>query len=203
MIDFDHDEKIIFEVRKHWIVFWAEAFTLALIALAPLGLASLFTAEYWNGAFSYTGMMSLFVFVYALWLLLCWTIVFVLWTNYYLDVWIITNKKVLNVEQHGLFKREVVVLHLDKIQDITYMVDGFVATTLNFGNIKVTTAGREAEFVFKGVPHPALVQAKINEALIAHKKESFKENAEIEEEVKHSKDHVDAIVEANKTTPRF
>lgn len=203
MIDFDHDEKIIFEVRKHWIVFWSEVFALILIALAPLSLTSLFAVESWNGVFSYTGMISLFIFFYALWLLLCWVIVFVLWTNYYLDVWIITDKKILNIEQHGLFKREVVVLHLDKIQDITYMVNGFVATTLNFGNIRVTTAGREAEFVMRGVPHPALVQAKINEALIEHKKESFKENFEIEEEVKHSKDQVDEIIAANKITRRF
>ena len=128
---------------------------------------------------------------------------FVFWTNYYLDVWIITNKKILNVDQHGLFKREVIVLHLDKIQDITYMVDGLVATTLNYGNIKVTTAGKEAEFVLPGIPNPALVQAKINEALLAHKKESFKENAQIEEEVKHSKDEIDAIIKTQATTPRF
>jgi uncharacterized membrane protein YdbT with pleckstrin-like domain len=203
MIDFDTDERIIFEVRKHWLLFVTEACTICILALLPLGIFSFISLEFWQGISSYAGMVSFFVFLYSLWLLICWVMVFVFWTNYYLDVWIITNKKILNVDQHGLFKREVIVLHLDKIQDITYMIDGLVATTLNYGNIKVTTAGAEAEFIFKGIPNPALVQAKINEALLAHKKDSFKENVQIEEEVKHSKDHIDAIVEADKTTPRF
>ncbi len=203
MIDFDQDEKIIYEVRKHWLIFWSEVGVLLLIAIAPLGLASIFSVEAWDSSFSYTGLLSLFVFLYSLWLLVCWTLIFVFWTNYYLDVWIITNKKILSVDQHGLFKREVMILHLDKIQDIAYMIDGLVATTLNYGNISITSAGTDTEFKIKGIPNPALVQSKVNEALLAFKTESLKEDLELEQTVRDSKNEIDGLVNTQTTTPRF
>lgn len=203
MIDFDSDEKIIYEVRKHWLIFWSEVGALLLIAIAPLGLASIFSVEAWDSSFSYAGLLSLFVFLYSLWLLICWVLVFVFWTNYYLDVWIITNKKILSVNQYGLFKREVMILHIDKIQDITYMIDGFVATTLNYGNILITSAGADTEFKIKGIPNPALVQSKVNEALLAFKTESLREDMELEQTVRDSKNEIDGLVSTQTTTPRF
>ncbi len=203
MIDFDPDEKIIYEVRKHWLIFWSEVGVLLLIAIAPLGLVSVFSVEAWDSSFSYTGLLSLFVFLYSLWLLVCWVLMFVFWTNYYLDVWIITNKKILSVDQHGLFKREVMILHLDKIQDIAYIIDGLVATTLNYGNISITSAGTDTEFKIKGIPNPALVQSKVNEALLAFKTESLREDLELEQTVRDSKNEIDGLVNTQTTTPRF
>ncbi len=203
MIDFDRDENIIYEVRKHWLIFVSEVALLALIAIVPLSFLSLFSIEGFNDQFSYTGIFSLFTFFYAMWLLMCWVMVFVFWTNYYLDVWIITDKKILNIDQHGLFKREVIILHLDKIQDITYVISGVVATTLNYGNIQVTTAGSEKNFELRGVPNPALVQSKINEALISFKKETIKEDMELEQSVRDSKNEIENLVSTQTTTPRF
>lgn len=161
MINFDKDEYLIYEVRKHWIVFVTEITFLVLLALAPTLIMSFIQGQV---------EVPLIVFGYTLWLLILWVLAFVFWTNYYLDVWIITNKKVIDVEQHGLFKREISVMHLEKIQDVTYETTGMIATLMNFGNLEVQTAGSEGNFPIKGVPNPALVQAKMNEAVIANRK---------------------------------
>lgn len=173
MIDFEKDEHLIFEVRKHWLVFFTEVVFIIILALLPLLISSFVTkaGSITNLVSEQSYSVSLFVFFYALWLLVLWIMGMVFWTGFFLDVWIITSKKVIDVEQHGLFKREISFLHLDKIQDITYEVNGIIPTLLNYGDVSIQTAGIEGEFPIKGVPNPELVQAKLNEALMLYREE--------------------------------
>jgi hypothetical protein len=83
-----------------------------------------------------------------------------------LDVWIITSKKIIDVEQHSLFRREISIMNLEKIQDITFEIRGFIPTLFNYGDIKVQTAGAVGSFLIRGVPNPALIQIKLNEAIV-------------------------------------
>lgn len=173
MIEIDKDEHIVFEVRKHWLVFGTEMTFLIILALVPLLVLSFISNSGINFGrlISLVDFISLFSFFYSLWLLIIWVVGFIIWTNYYLDVWIITSKKIVDVEQYGLFKRQVSILHLEKIQDITYDVHGVLQTLFGYGDLLVQTAGSSGSFPIKGVPNPALVQAKLNEAIILHKKQ--------------------------------
>jgi len=74
-----------------------------------------------------------------------WTAFFVRWTNYYLDVWYITPKRIIAIDQKGLFRREVTDLRFEKIQDVTSEISGIIGTLLSFGNLHVQTAGSSAE----------------------------------------------------------
>jgi len=67
---------------------------------------------------------------------------------------LLTNKRVVDIEQKGMFSREVSTLRLDRIQDITVGVHGLIQTFLNFGEIHVQTAGQEREFVVRGLKNP-------------------------------------------------
>jgi uncharacterized membrane protein YdbT with pleckstrin-like domain len=96
-------------------------------------------------------------------------VIFVFWTNQYLDLWIVSNHKIFAIEQHGLFKREVSILHYEKIQDITYEVNGLISSLINLGDIHVQTAGTERNFTIKGVKDPAYIQRKLNEILLRRK----------------------------------
>jgi uncharacterized membrane protein YdbT with pleckstrin-like domain len=171
MIKIEKNEHIIAEIRKHWLVFSTEVLILIILAFLPLLFVSIvsnvdFVID--TGIFD-VELISLFIFFYSLWLLVLWITGSVFWTNYYLDVWIVTDKQIIDVEQHGLFKREVSFLHMDKIQDVTYKMEGIIPTLLNYGDISVQTAGVEGEFPITGVPNPAYVQDKISEALHLYK----------------------------------
>lgn len=155
MIEFDKDEHVIFEIRKHWATFFFEVLILVLLAILPIILISNFELK----------TISLFIFFYSLWLLILWVAGFIFWVDYYLDVWIVTSKKIIDVEQNGFFSREISFIHLDKIQDITYEIKGMIPSMMNYGNVEVQTAGFEHGFIIKGVPNPAQVQSKLNEAL--------------------------------------
>ena len=98
-------------------------------------------------------------FLYALWLLVLWISFFIQWTNYYLDVWYITEKRIIDVEQKGIFSRNVSSIRFDKIQDINVEVRGVVATFLNYGNVEVQTASETSgSFIMKNASRPELIR---------------------------------------------
>jgi len=79
---------------------------------------------------------------------------FLIWIDYYFDVWIITTERVINVEQKGMFSRRVSELSYAKVQDITTEVLGFLPSMLNYGDVYVQTAGEQERFVFRTVSDP-------------------------------------------------
>jgi len=54
-------------------------------------------------------------------------------------------------------------LRFSKIQDITTEVTGFLPTVINFGDVKVQTAGEVSEFLFRTVSDPYSVKNIIME----------------------------------------
>ena len=105
--------------------------------------------------------IALFMFFAFLWFLFLWIVFFIIWTDYYLDVLIVTDKHVIDIQQMGLFSRDISTLRLDRVQDITTEVHGIIATLLGFGNLQIQTAGESKEFVIKGIPKPTEVKKRI------------------------------------------
>lgn len=61
---------------------------------------------------------------------------YILW---YFSIYVVTNQRIRQIQQKGLFKKTVVDLSLDKIQSIAYNVPGFLAGIFNYGTILVQT----------------------------------------------------------------
>jgi hypothetical protein len=161
----ESDEHVLLEVRKHWIVFAGHAISLLVAGLLPFILfvaLEMFVPVVLN-AFKLPGNPSaLFLFFYALWLLFLWISFFTAWTTYYLDVWFVTEKRIIAVDQKALFDREISNLRFDKIQDVTINVDGFMQTLMHFGDVKVQTAGIEQDdFLMQTVRNPDEVRRVI------------------------------------------
>lgn len=161
MIAFEQGEKIICTVRRHWWVLLSETLFLAVLLIVPPVFyeAFLIFIEKWHIAVA--EFMAYFVFFYVLWLLIIWIVFFLIWTNYYLDVWIITNKRMIDVEQKGLFHREVSTFRLDRIQDVTIEVKGILGTFLKFGDVVVQTAGEHKAFIIRDAHKPEEVKQAI------------------------------------------
>lgn len=169
MIKLDADEHVVRKSRKHWFIFAVEVLGVLILAVLPYIVV-------WIGevAFStvpgFTELVESIMLdaegwiapVYAIWLLILWMLLFAFWTDYYLDVWIITNKRIFDIEQHGLFNREVSMFRVQRIQDVTIDVNGLLATILDYGDIHVQTAGTDEDFIMKGMADPQGVKRVIN-----------------------------------------
>jgi uncharacterized membrane protein YdbT with pleckstrin-like domain len=162
MIKLQPDEKIIATIKRHWIVVVSEIAFLAALALIPVILVPyLFSYQVLE---SNPSNFAIAVFIWAFWWYMLWVGYFVFWTNYHLDAWVITNQKIIDIEQHGLFNREVSEYRLERIQDVTIRVNGLVATWLKFGDIDVQTAGESSShFVIRHAPNPEHVKDLIIE----------------------------------------
>lgn len=101
---------------------------------------------------------SLFYFVFNTFVLFMWIYAFLVWIDYYFDVWIITNERIVNIEQKGLFARQVSELKFSRVQDVTSVVDGFFPTILNFGDVYVQTAAEQERFAFRQIPDPYAIK---------------------------------------------
>ena len=82
--------------------------------------------------------------------------------DYYLDVWIITSHRIIDINQNGLFSRVVAQYRLERIQNVTADVSGFLPTVFNFGDVKVETAGAEVNLEMVQVSHPRDIVQNIN-----------------------------------------
>lgn len=167
-IKLEDDEFIVEQIRKHWFVLFEHFFGLVVAALFPLALMLIITSVELFAPLRASLSMSTphIVFFYAAWLMLISFACFSIWTNYYLDVWTITNKRLIIVDQQGLFKRSTGSFRLERLQNIHVEVNGFIATFLNFGRIHAQTAGEHEEhfnFVATGLPDPQGIKSRIFE----------------------------------------
>ena len=163
----------MFEVRKHWFILATETFWGLAASLAPAVLYAVVSVL--PISLNTPGNpIVLFLFFYALWLLGVTTVMTYFWTDYFLDVWIVTNRRIIDVEQKGLFNREIATMQLSKMQDVTTEVNGLLATMVGFGNVHVQTAGNEREFTIYGVKDPDKTREMLEEALLQYGAVSIK-----------------------------
>ncbi len=158
---FDHGESIAVIIRKHWLSYVLRVLLLALAGAAPLLLASLMPAEFRDQIMAMQSSDELLTFFYILWILVLWVLAFILWTNYYLDIWIVSDKRIIDVNQRSLFHRDITSLRLEKIQDVSVDVSGVLATLFGFGKLTIHTAGDHEDIVIRNASEPAAAKEKI------------------------------------------
>ncbi|MBP9816853.1 MAG: PH domain-containing protein [Candidatus Pacebacteria bacterium] len=166
-------EHVLMAVRKHWLIYVGAAIPFAVFAYLPvlaleLFAKSPFVTTPWAHYVSLENPWILFVL--GAWWLFVWMGAFSNFMRYFLDVWIITNKRIIDVEQIDFFSREVTSLFLDHIEDVTVHETGFFHTLFGFGNLMVQSAGAADRTELPGISHPKDVRD-----LLMHQAGKFEE----------------------------
>lgn len=162
-------EKTMLILRRHWYVL----FMLGLQAVIFLSIPIIFyvfikieSPDLLTGELS----LPLLVLGGSIYYLFIWMFLFNSFIDYYLDVWIVTTERIINIEQKNLFHRTISEKNLDRMQDITSEVKGVIPTFLNFGTVYIQTAGTTERFVFKEVPNAPEITQQILRIIEASKK---------------------------------
>ncbi|HAI73946.1 MAG TPA: hypothetical protein DCS28_01510 [Candidatus Moranbacteria bacterium] len=175
-------EEILMVVHRHWFDILSHFFII-FIMLAMFFGGFVFIPAFFS-FFSESFGRNLFFFLQNIFLIFIWLFFFLIWIDYYFDVWIVTDERIVNIEQKGLFSREVSELELENIQDITVDVLGIIPTFLNYGELFVQTAAEKERFVFHNVPDPYIIKDRImNLQQKVKKKESEDLGAVIRKEI--------------------
>lgn len=93
------------------------------------------------------------------------------WLDWYLDITIITPERLIDMDQNGMFNRQIAELELPNIQDVSAQRVGLLQTFFDFGNVLVQTAGEMDNFELTGVRHPNEVARKITDLKGGHSKQ--------------------------------
>lgn len=194
MIQLPKNEKIIVLARRHWLVPLGRILMTIVLALLVTGAAWLFLnlENFVPEAFSLNatlnialqGRLALLVWWLAsLMLLLIWLQFMVGFTDYFLDVWVVTDHRILDIEQLGFFNREFSEFRLERVQDVTVDVAGILPTLLHYGDVHIQTAGEERDFIFRQVPYPHKIKDQILKAFEQKLKENKQEQHKTTREV--------------------
>lgn len=83
--------------------------------------------------------------------------------NFSQSVLLITNQRLINVQQNGVWIRKITETEIDKIQDVSSETKGLFKIMLKFGDLVIRTAGATAgtEIQVKNIPNPYEVQQRI------------------------------------------
>lgn len=156
-------ERVILLLRRHSFVFFITVVFFVLLTLLPVGLRLLFPSTVLTGlrGTAWEGIVLLAISAYYLFTWLFFTFA---WVDYYLDLWIVTDERIVSVEQAGLFRRVISEQRLIRVQDVTSEVRGVFPTFLHYGQVFVQTAGERERFVFEQVPEPDLVKKVVLQA---------------------------------------
>ncbi len=147
-------------LRRHWITFLPRIGTFLILFSVPIILYLLFksvTPGLLTGGFSY----PTFVLFASSYYLSIYLFFFAEFITFYLDEWIITSDRIVDIEQLGLFSRSVSELDLYRIQDVTSDIDGVIPTFFNYGNVTIKTASTNAHIIFKNIHAPNKVRAAL------------------------------------------
>lgn len=144
-------EEVLFVFRKHPIVM-RKGFVLAMVALLLGTVPSLIKPEYSYlfGGLAAGLMLAIIVFAPS-------------WITWYFSVYIVTDQRLLQIAQKGLWKKSVVDISLQQIQMVNYEVSGMQETMLGYGTIMMQTF--VGDLVIHDVHAPAKIQKKMLEIL--------------------------------------
>ncbi len=166
--DGEHIEQVC---RRHWFAFGLALLEVGfgfLVIIASPVLLKILVPELMRlyGAWILPGAVLLAE--------IAWVILFFIIVDYYLDVWVITNERLIFVELHGLFNRSVASVNLADVQDISVRIRGIIPTLLRFGDVTIQSAGTHGKFVFNQIPRPDQVKDFITQ--VRAKRESADKN---------------------------
>jgi len=147
------DETVRRVVRRHPIIF----FWPLLQATIALAVAIIIFVFFDLGTVFYITLLIAGLFIFS--------VVFKIWFLYSNSFCLITNQRVINIDQRGFFDRQITETEFSKIQDVTNTTVGMLGTSLNFGIIEIQTAGKENKLRIKDIPDPYQVQQDITKNL--------------------------------------
>ena len=167
IIELHPGEETLVVRRRHWLPFATQVAGLAVAALAPIFLFAATSFLPYSAQVTLATFQTFPLFLWIAWLLFLWVFFGVSWTNYYLDTLLVTNKRVIDIDQIGLFARDVAEVRIAKIEDIRVEVLGIIPSFFHYGNLHIQTAGESREFIIHNIPRPQKIADAISRTIDA------------------------------------
>ena len=144
-------EEVVSLYRKHKTVL-TPAIIKGLLLIVILLLFANYLLAFW-----FLGIVMVAVIAFG--------ILYIIWSVYswYFDVCVLTNLRVIRVDQRSVVNKEVRDIEYGSIQKATYAIKGASATAFNYGVVKIYTDIDKDPIEINGIHRPESVRDQIIE----------------------------------------
>jgi hypothetical protein len=152
----DADEVVLYVIRKSLLTVIPALLAFGALVIIPIFLVPFAAIE--NAKIGYVFSPSFITAITAFWYLVTFGFGFQIFVNWYFNVFIITNKKIVDVDVAGLLYKNISEASLRNIEDTTSNVRGTLGTIFNVGDMYVQTAAEAREFEFTSIDNPSHIR---------------------------------------------
>lgn len=149
-------EKLLMKLHRHWIVFvfkigyimWLLITTLIILMMKGTLVAIFGTAIFW-------WTLSLYWMFFL-------TFILVSWVSDELDLFLITDQRIIGIEQVSALSRRVTECGLNRVQEVNAEVTGILQTVLHYWHVHIHTASENSDMIVSFAPNPVENGNRIN-----------------------------------------
>ncbi|HLC93534.1 MAG TPA: PH domain-containing protein [Patescibacteria group bacterium] len=151
----DEGEEILYIFRRSFVTNVGWILMAIFMLIAPLG----FNLFFYFLDTNITALLtpSIVFSVNAFWYLFTFGFIYERFLNWYFNVYIVTGKRIVDMDFYHLLSTRVSEAPLRNIEDVTYRQTGVLESVFNIGSIFIQTAAENREFEFDSVANPAKV----------------------------------------------
>lgn len=142
----DDSEKIFLAARSHWITNISWICITFLMLFVPYFFKYLTFLDFFSGQYRFA--------IVIFWYLLTFIYAFQKFLDWYFDLYLITNERVVDIDFNNLLNKHFAETELSMIQDVSSSVRGILGTFFNYGDVLIQTASEINQINFTKVPNP-------------------------------------------------
>jgi signal transduction histidine kinase len=147
-------ERILLVAHKHWIGFVPDI----VIVAVPVTILAIF----WSISATLSPVLhALFALLIPLGALIIWAMLAMLWTNYFLDILIVTDQRLVYVRQESLVRRSVMEWGIHNVQRVGVHMSNALESFFNYGSLEMRVQGEDDAVVLDRLPDPEYISAII------------------------------------------
>lgn len=158
----EDSEDVVLFLRQHVVVLVPSVLLIVFLILAPIFLLP-FLVSLLN--LSAVIPPQYFVVGITFWYVVTFGVSIMSFLRWYFNIYIVTNKRIVDIDFLHLLYKEFSEARLDKVQDLNFKSGGIFAAFFDFGDVYVETAGEAPNIDFLSVPKPAKIVETISDLL--------------------------------------
>lgn len=153
------DEQVLLVVHKHWASLLGEAALTIVPGFVILGILFLFRGLPLTmvdaSVHAVVTLLVPFCFL-TLWILLA-----IQWTNYYLDMFVVTDQRIIYTTQMNFTERTITQWNIHDVSHASVHFGGLFESFFNYGSVQIEGREENAAAKIAGIPDPEYVAAVI------------------------------------------
>lgn len=157
-IEFDQDEELVTEIRKHpfglFLIYFIGGFVLLTLLFFLIFVANFNLGELGLGDTNTSNLRAIAILIGLLLMVGGIAMTFISAFLYKSNVIYVTNEKIAQVLYVSLFHRKISQLSIGDVQDVTVRQSGIFAHLFKFGTLTIETAGEQQNYTFTYIPEP-------------------------------------------------